>query len=77
MTLPKPAFLLPAQPFYPTLRSHGSGTDISLTDIMNFPSVHVEDLFFLSEPVYVGSSFTACSPCSKGKVKILQLKKKI
>lgn len=41
MTLPKPAFLLPAQPFYPTLCSHGSGTDISLTDIMNFPSVHV------------------------------------
>lgn len=41
MTLPKPAFLLSAQPFYPTLRSHGSGTDISLTDIMNFPSVHV------------------------------------
>lgn len=31
---------------------------------------------FLSETVYVVSSFIACFLCAKGKVKILQLKKK-
>lgn len=38
--------------------------------------LHRKTTVFLSETVYVVSSFIACSLCAKGKVKILQLKKK-
>lgn len=76
----------PHPPFYPTLRRLGSSRHISLTDnefyqlhafstyIIEF---HMKEtvLLFLSELVCVGSSFTACSLCSKGKIKILQFKK--
>lgn len=65
MTLLKSAFCLPHPPFYPTLRRLGSGRHISLTDVMNFPSVHIlwnfirkqlSYFFFLSQFMLAGHS---------------------
>lgn len=71
----------PHPPFYPTLRMLGSSRHISLTDNEFSTSIYIMEfhmkttvLLFLSELVCVGSSFTACSLCSKGKVKVLQSK---
>lgn len=77
------SFCLPHQSFYPTLKRFGSSTNISLNWPNEFAiSAYKMKLYdttvlfsFISQPAYVGNPLTACSLCSKKKVKTLQLKK--
>lgn len=74
MTLPKPACLLPDQPFYPTLRSRGSGTEIWPTECISISACITVGFFFPSQFMLAVHS-QPVPLLQEFSIKILQVKK--